>query len=123
MRTVLQQSVLCTHTQYTPYTFYQPVCYTVLIEVCAAIFPHKTTTTVCLGFCFHTSSLFLAIPYTGHWTLDSTLYSNHENKYTTVYHSSLPSENTVMSIITYTVHVGIIIMIMILVIAIMPPVG
>ena len=38
--------------------FYKLVCYTVLIEaMCAAIFPHKTTTTVYLGFCFHTSSM------------------------------------------------------------------
>ena len=63
MLTVLQQSVLCTHTQYTPYAFYQLVCYTVLVEaMCAAIFPHKTTTTVCLGFCFHTSSMAALLP-------------------------------------------------------------
>ena len=42
----------------TLHAFYKLVCYTVLIEaMCAAIFPHKTTTTVCLGFCFHTSSM------------------------------------------------------------------
>ena len=95
MLTVLQQSVLCTHThstiglcsscqnatkhlmenqliyciiknviyKYPPsfltlHAFYKLVCYTVLIEaMCAAIFPQKTTTTVCLGFCFHTSSM------------------------------------------------------------------
>ena len=41
--------------------FYQLVCYTVLIEaMCAAIFLHETTTTVCLGNCFHTSSMVLS---------------------------------------------------------------
>ena len=41
------------------YAFYQLVCYTVLVEAMwAAIFPHKTRTTVCLGFCFHTSSMY-----------------------------------------------------------------
>ena len=100
MHTVLQQSVLCTHThsihctiglcsiyqnaakdlmenqliyciikyviyKYPPsfltlHAYYKLVCYTVLIEaMCAAIFPQKTTTTVCLGFCFHTSSMLL----------------------------------------------------------------
>ena len=38
--------------------FYQLVCYTVLLEaMCVEIFPHKTTTTVCLGFFLHTSSM------------------------------------------------------------------
>ena len=42
----------------TLHAFYKLVCYTVLIEaMCAAIFPQKTTMSVCLGFCFHTSSM------------------------------------------------------------------
>ena len=42
----------------TLHAFYKLVCYTVLIKaMCVAIFPQKTMTTICLGFCFHTSSM------------------------------------------------------------------
>ena len=48
--------------------FYKLVCYTVLIEaMCVAIFPHKTPTTVCLGFCFHTSSMLYTVQYRAHF--------------------------------------------------------
>ena len=56
---------LCVHTHCTPLT---PTCllHAVLIEaMCAEIFPHKTTTTVCLGFCFHTSSMIRSVSCTG----------------------------------------------------------
>ena len=63
--TVLQQSILCVYT-HTVRLLHQLVCYTVLIEaMCAEIFPHKTTTIVCLGFCFHTSSMIRSVSCTG----------------------------------------------------------